>query len=351
MFSEFKSEHFLTQLLFKVCVLHNIEIMGKIKFLAFLLLLGIILYYCGKPSPMKSLQNDLSKIGSQKKSKEEETQNQEEETTIEEETSSITDDVSKKIKEKVESSVLETIQEKVFGNKPKQGENNDGGTLDEYIPFSKLNTGIVRHKAFILNYREEYEQASWVLHRLDKEAMDGREARSNEFIEDPLVETGSAHTRDYSRSGYDRGHLCPAADFKHNKELQDETFYMSNMSPQNPDFNRGIWSNLEDKIRRWVVDRENLIILTGPILQKGLETIGKSNKIAVPQAFYKIVYDIEQEQAIAFLISNEGSSKSIKSFVVSIDYIEKLTSIDFFEKLPDDLEQKIESKVNLNGWF
>lgn len=325
--------------------------MGKIKFLFFLLILGLFLYYWGKPSPIKSLQNDLAKIGSQKKSKEKEALNQEEETTNEEETSSFTDDVSKKIKEKVESSVLETIQEKVFGNKPKQGENNDGGTLDEYIPFSKLNTGIVRHKAFVLNYREEYEQASWVLHRLEKEAVDGREARSNEFIEDPLVETGSAHTRDYSRSGYDRGHLCPAADFKHNKELQDETFYMSNMSPQNPDFNRGIWSNLEDKIRHWVINRKQLIIVTGPVLKNGLQTIGKNNLIAVPKSFYKIVYDPETDEAIAFLIPNEGSTKSIKSFAVSINTIEKLTSIDFFAKLPDDLEQKIETNVKIEDWF
>ena len=325
--------------------------MGKIKFLVFLLFLGIVLYYWGKPSPMKSLQNDFAKIGSQKKSKEKEAPNQEEETTNEEETGSFTDDVSKKIKEKVESSVLETIQEKVFGNSNKHEENTDGGTLDDYIPYFKNNTEIVRHKAFILNYREEYEQASWVLHRLGKEAVDGHEARSNEFIEDPLVETGSAHTRDYSRSGYDRGHLCPAADFKHDKELQDETFYMSNMSPQNPDFNRGIWSNLEDKIRHWVISRKQLIIVTGPVLKKGLKTIGKSNLVAVPNSFYKIVYDPETEEAIAFLIPNEGSTKSIKSFAVSINAIEKLTSIDFFAKLPDDLEQKIESNVKIEDWF
>ncbi len=123
------------------------------------------------------------------------------------------------------------------------------------------------------------------------------------------------------------------------------------MSPQNPDFNRGIWSNLEDKVRHWVVSRKQLIIVTGPVLKKGLKTIGKSNLVAVPNSFYKIVYDSESEEAIAFLIPNEGSSKSIKSFAVSINAIEKLTSIDFFAKLPDDLEQKIETNVKIEDWF
>lgn len=326
--------------------------MGKIKFLFFLLLLGIVLYYLGKPAPLKSLQKDFEKITTQKKSSEKEKSKQEDnEEETDKESGGITDNLSKKIEDKIESSVLETIKEKLFGDNKGKPKNSDGGSLDDYIPSSKFNQEIVRHTAFILNYREEYEQASWVLHRLIKEAVDGNATRSNEFIEDPLVETGSAQTRDYSRSGYDRGHLCPAADFKYDKALEDETFYMSNMSPQTPDFNRGIWSNLESKIRQWVIRRNELIIITGPVLKKGLKTIGKINLVAVPTHFYKIVYDPYNEKAIAFVLPNEGSVKSIKSFSVSIDSIEVLTGIDFFEKLPDSLEQKIETKNRPEDWF
>jgi endonuclease G len=184
-----------------------------------------------------------------------------------------------------------------------------------------------------------------------KEAAYGKEGRSNEFLPDPLVESGSAVTQDYSRSGYDRGHLCPAGDFRHDRALEDETFYMSNMSPQMPDFNRGIWSDLENKVRSWVKKRGELIIITGPILKKGLPTIGRMNKIAVPEKFYKIIYDPATEEAIAFIFPNEGSVELVKSFTISIDELETMTGIDFFAKLPDSLEQKIEVNNNVDDWY
>jgi endonuclease G, mitochondrial len=330
--------------------------MGKIKFLLFLLFLGVFLYYWGKPHPLKSLQNDIwSTSKSIKKPKtetnKEPTTEKEESSSLEEKSKDFTDEIKEEVTKKVEESVLDAIKNKLFSDKKGETNSEETSDLDKYIPFSKNNQEIVRHKAFVLNYREEYEQASWVLHRLSSEAIEGHEARSNEFIEDPLVETGSAVTQDYSRSGFDRGHLCPAGDFKHDKELQDETFYMSNMSPQVPDFNRGIWNHLESKVRTWVSTKGEFIILTGPILKTGLERIGRINHIAVPKAFYKIVYDPAEQKAIAFLVPNEGSSKSIKSFATSIDKIEELTGIDFFEKLPDTLEQKIESKNNIESWY
>ena len=234
-----------------------------------------------------------------------------------------------------------TVPTKVTGNV----------SLEKYIPSSSTNKEIVRHKAFILSYQEEYELASWVLHYLSSGAASGTADRSNTFLEDPLVETGSAVTQDYARSGYDRGHLCPAGDFKNDQELQNETFYMSNMSPQAPDFNRGIWSDLELRVRHWAETRGGLVVVTGPILKAGLSYIGKRNQIAVPESFYKIVYDPKTNQAIAFLIPNEGSVELVKSFAVPIDKVEKLTGINFFAQLPDAVEQKIETSVRLDDWF
>lgn len=333
--------------------------MNKIKFLLFLFLLGIVLYYWGKPEPIQSLKTDFNKIlgSTSQKEKEPWTREGRGDTVASDNgslQSKIEDVVSDKKKE-VETSIFDAIKRSVLGNdKAADSESSASSAssdLDKYIPSAKTNTEIVRHKAFILSYQEEYELASWVLHRLVKEAAFGREGRSNEFLRDPLVESGSAVTQDYSRSGFDRGHLCPAGDFRHDRELEDETFYMSNMSPQVPDFNRGIWSDLENKVRSWVKKRGVLIIVTGPILKKGLPTIGRINQIAVPEKFYKIIYDPANEEAIAFLFPNEGSVELVKSFTVSIDELEAMTGIDFFAKLPDSLEQKIETKNNVEDWY
>ncbi|MFD1818833.1 endonuclease G [Pseudarcicella hirudinis] len=326
--------------------------MSKIKFLIFLIFLGIFLYYLGKSNPLNSFKKDVSKIFNHKKSNNAEPWTRagrgdtiavDDKTRTEE--SVATDEKGNK----EESSLFDIFKSK---DKDEPGEvASDDNSLEQFIPVSSTNKEIVRHKAYILNYCEEYEQASWVLHKLVKEAAFGRELRSNEFMPDPLVESGSAIPQDYSRSGYDRGHLCPAGDFRHDKVLQDETFYMSNMSPQVPDFNRGIWSDIENKIRSWVKRRQNLIVVTGPVLKQGLPSIGRRNQVAVPEQYYKIVYDPAKEQAIAFLIANQPSFELIKSFTVSIDEIEKLTKIDFFAKLPDSLEKKIETQNNTDDWF
>jgi endonuclease G, mitochondrial len=335
--------------------------MGKIKFLFFLFILGIFLYYFGKSDPIKSLKSDFSRILGNSSQHESEpwTREGRSDSVATDDGSSIATDIENKVKDKIKETVDEKIEEKkksifdIFKSESSDNQNDTEGDsdLEKYIPSSKTNTEIVRHKAFILNYRDEYELASWVLHRLVKEAAYGHEGRSNEFLPDPLVESGSAVTQDYSRSGYDRGHLCPAGDFRHDKALEDETFYMSNMSPQMPDFNRGIWSDLENKVRSWVKKRGELIIVTGPILKKGLPTIGRRTQIAIPEKFYKIIYDPAKEEAIAFLFPNEGSVELVKSFTISIDELEAMTGIDFFAKLPDSLEQKIEVDNNVDDWY
>jgi endonuclease G, mitochondrial len=331
--------------------------MGKIKFLFFLLILGVFLYYFGKPNPINSIKTDFSKIlgNSSKNDIEPWTRGGRGDTVASDDGTNIVEDIKGEIKVKVDEqieekkkSILDIFKEEVLGNKEDGKVSNN---LDQYIPSSKSNKEIVRHSAFILNYQEEFELASWVLHRLVKEAAYGREARSNQFLRDPLVESGSAITQDYSRSGYDRGHLCPAGDFRHDKALEDETFYMSNISPQMPDFNRGIWSDLENKVRSWVKKRGELIIVTGPILKKGLPTIGRMNQITIPEKFYKIIYDPARGEAIAFLFPNEGSVKLVKSFTISIDELEAMTGIDFFAKLPDSLEHKIEGDNNVDDWY
>jgi endonuclease G len=171
------------------------------------------------------------------------------------------------------------------------------------------------------------------------------------FIEDPKVKTKSADWRNYKKSGFDRGHLCPAADRRASEKSYNETFYTSNISPQNHAFNSGIWNKLEQKTHYWAQKYNHLYVISGGILEDNLKTIG-SEKVSVPNQFYKILldYTAPEIKAIAFLIPHKESNKPLYKFVVSIDEIEQKTGINFFSNLPDELENKLESSSNYKNW-
>lgn len=134
---------------------------------------------------------------------------------------------------------------------------------------------IVKHTYYSLAYSEENEQAYWAYYQLTPEFINGGQARTDDFRADPAISTGSAALSDYKSSGYDRGHLCPAADMKLNKTSMSETFYLSNMSPQVAGFNRGIWSSVEDQVRKWALEFYGLDVATGPIFKDNLGSIGQ----------------------------------------------------------------------------
>ena len=120
-----------------------------------------------------------------------------------------------------------------------------------------------------------------------------------------------------------------------------ETFYMSNMSPQVPMFNRGIWKELEEHVRNRA-RKESLYVVTGPIFKSNKGAIGKG-KVAVPGYYYKLFYSPAKQQMIAYVLPNEESKRPLNSFAVSVDKVEKMTGIDFFSQLPDDLERELEA--------
>ena len=220
-----------------------------------------------------------------------------------------------------------------------------------FIPASD-NPDIVRHKYYTLSYVDRYKDAEWVAYKLEDFMTVGSAKRSNRFKSDPDVQLGSANPADYAKSGYDKGHLCPAADMKWDADAMDETFYMSNMSPQEPGFNRGIWKKLEEQVREWAVELKTIYVVTGLVLNDELLTIGKANAVSVPKYLYKIVlqYDEHGSKAIAFLMPNTASSSSITEYVVPIDSIETLTKINFFPSLTDQLSDKLEKHVNVSNW-
>jgi len=207
----------------------------------------------------------------------------------------------------------------------------------------------IKHTYFTLSYSNKDKQAEWVAYSLTPTFINGTQKRASKFMADPNIKDAVGPSS-YTKSGYDRGHLCPAADMKLNSVSMNETFYMSNMSPQAPSFNRGIWSKLEDKVRDWALQKNGVYVVTGPLLNKSCGVVSKS--ITVPCAFYKIVFKQTKAgvEAIAFMLPNAGSSMSLSQFVVSIDYIESLTGIDFFVNLPDSEEEKFESRVLTNNW-
>lgn len=219
------------------------------------------------------------------------------------------------------------------------------------IPEISRGEKIYRHTAYWFSYNELHEQANWVAYELTKEETISIVERTNNFRPDPIVETGTATKADYEKMGYDRGHLSPAADNGWSQIAMSESFYFSNMSPQDASFNRGIWRILEDKVRHWAAEKHSIIIVTGPVLTMGLPTIGL-NKVSVPKYYYKVILEYQSPivHSIGFLMRNEGSEKPLEYFAVPVDSIEKITGINFFPGLPDDAEKIVESKFFPDFW-
>lgn len=220
------------------------------------------------------------------------------------------------------------------------------------IPSRVDGDQIIKHTGYTLSYNEEYEVANWVAYELTRDEVLATGEREDSFKSDPDVKTGSATLGDYKGSGYDRGHLAPAADFKWSSDAMSDTFFLSNMTPQDPSFNRGIWSDLEAVVRTMAYENESIYVVTGPVLTDGpYKTIGE-NKVAVPKRFYKVVLDYTDPdiKAIGFVLPNENSDKSLQSFATTVDEVEAITGIDFYPLLPDDIENKIEAVADTSDW-
>lgn len=221
--------------------------------------------------------------------------------------------------------------------------------LHPEIPQLRIGDVMVAHVGYSFLYNEEHEQASWVAYELTREETNSVVKRTNRFKPDPWVSTSTAHNSDYARSGYDKGHLAPAADMGWSATAMDQSFYFSNMSPQEPGFNRGIWKKLEELTRSWAIENTSILIVTGPVLKKGLKTIGV-NRVSVPELYYKVILDHQGPaiNGIAFLIPNAPQGAELQSFVVSIDSVECVTGIDFFPNLP--YEEQIEKASVVEQW-
>ncbi|GMO53499.1 MAG: hypothetical protein Pg6C_19880 [Treponemataceae bacterium] len=206
---------------------------------------------------------------------------------------------------------------------------------------------IHEYTAFALCYRESYELPEWVAYELTREELAVNVSRSNNFRADPSISTGSAASSDYTHSGYDRGHLAPAADMRFDLEAMSESFYMSNIAPQTPALNRYAWKYAEDMTRSLAEQYGRVWVVSGPILGRAdFKTIGQNN-VAVPDYFYKaLLYPIDEPPyygAVAFIMPNENPSRNHMDYTVSIDDIETGTGLDLFPALDDEIEKIVEA--------
>ncbi len=206
---------------------------------------------------------------------------------------------------------------------------------------------------YSVSYNRKTRLPNWVAWELTREEALGTVPRKNDFRRDPRVRGAQADICDYKKSGWDRGHMAPAGDMKWSKQAMSESFYFTNMCPQNPNLNGGDWKDLEEKCRTLATKVfDNIYIVCGPIVGNAkCGTIGP-NKVVIPDAFYKVLLtDIAGEyQTIGFVFKNQPGNKNLGDYAYTVDEIELITGCDFFEALPDSIESLIESDYNLIFW-
>lgn len=216
-------------------------------------------------------------------------------------------------------------------------------------PISSIttNTQYICHVNYAIHYRYDTKTAEYVVEHLDKADITGPAKRKDDFRPDPKVDDSKeAMLDDYKGHPYDRGHLVPAADNRANNEQMSESFFLTNMVPQVPNHNRGIWRILELGVRNTGAAGADLYVVSGTIYHPNYPTIGPG-KVGVPSELWKVVYNATNGETVAFLFPNAPIPvKDLPKYAVTIDEVEKATGINFFPKL----DEKAESKFDKTKW-
>lgn len=211
---------------------------------------------------------------------------------------------------------------------------------------------IKKFEGFTVSFNKENHTPNYVSWELLGSEIDDVTDRSNLFWRDEDIE-GCPDYKDYTRSGYDRGHMCPAADQKYSEKAMTDCFVMANMCPQDHNLNAGAWLTLENKERQWAKRDSALIIIAGPIYTTGQKTkkIGTSG-VKVPDAFFKVLLApfLNKPRAIAFVYPNASSPGNMQDYALSVDELETITGYDFFSSLSDDIEGKVEANYSFKEW-
>ena len=214
---------------------------------------------------------------------------------------------------------------------------------------------IVKHGAYVTSYNLETLIPEWVAYELTaEEASERREREGIEFKMDPSLKgVTQAMREDYSGSGWTTGHMMPAADAATSSTEMAETFYFTNICPQNEVLNAGDWQYLEKRVRAWAKRYGSVYVVTGPIVgENKYGTIGERD-VVIPDSFYKALLVQREDRsysAIAFVMDNDEERYLLKDCYISVNELEELTGLDFFPGLDDRIEEKVEGTVKRSDW-
>jgi len=218
-------------------------------------------------------------------------------------------------------------------------------------PISQLtNTQYICKTNYAIHYRYDTKTPEYVVEHVTKEAISGPAKRKDDFRPDPAIPAQhQSLLSDYAGFPYDRGHLAPGANNTQNDIIMSESFFLSNMMPQVPNNNRGIWKQLETYIRNWVLEGKDIYLVTGTYYAQGYQTIG-ANKVGIPTHVWKVIVDRQKGKAIGFFMPNTALPVAdLPKYAVAIEQIEKMTGINFMPQLPAQLAG-VEKTFNLTDW-
>lgn len=212
----------------------------------------------------------------------------------------------------------------------------------------------INHLAYSVGYNNDWKLPNWVAYELTRKETLGDVERCNSFSPDPKVKGNAVVHKDYTNNPgkYDRGHMAPAADMKWSEQAMRESFYTTNICPQNANLNRGDWNDIEELVRDYAKRYGSVYVVCGPIVSDKPQYMGNYQKIAIPDAFYKAILRKKGDSwtMIGFVCKNVAGSKPILYYIRTIDEIEEMANIDLFYSLPDEIENKIEGDDNILDW-
>ena len=214
-----------------------------------------------------------------------------------------------------------------------------------------MTSQIKEYTGFVLSYNKDNRTPNYVAWELLGTEVGGTVSRTDNFWQDNDIDGCTKHS-DYTRSGFDRGHMCPAADQKWSEQAMNDCFVMANMCPQLHELNAGAWEKLEEKERTWAKRDSAVMIIAGPIYTEDDNQYIESSKVRIPGAFFKVLLApyLDEPRGIAFVYPHMNCPGNMQDYATSIDEVEKITGYDFFSVLPDEIDEKVEATYSFTDW-
>lgn len=224
---------------------------------------------------------------------------------------------------------------------------NQGNEIRMEIPRYDEGACIIEYSGYTVSYNEENRIPVWVAYELTRDETSGTITRSGKkFRPDERVSAVQADDNDYRNSGWSRGHMAPAGDFKWDEKAMLDTFYFTNCCPQDEKLNSGSWNVLENKVRTWAREFGSVFVVTGPIVGRNKNGKIGNHNVVVPDAFFKAVLVNADGgyHGIGFVMLNTSESQRLRDSYLSINELEKITGLDLFPHLSNPVEDVVDLK-------